>query len=239
MTGESADVEGGVGSNQRIVRSVAAAGRARGLEVELEYAIPGGRIDVVWLVGGEAPWPPRLPLIGFEIESTWRTRKHIKGDLLNLIELQPALGVIVLAGDGRDVAATQEFARALVARHAARIEVWDDARLYETLLRPTSAASPPPPDDRRDAAGVPTGSPKYGAITAWLRAEPRDRFDVSFREIEGRLGFSLPPSSRRYPAHWSGYEGSAVVRAIRDAGWRARHVDLRAERVTLERQPDR
>ena len=33
-----------------------------------------------------------------------------------------------------------------------------------------------------------------------------------------------------------GYEGTAVGRAIRDAGWRARHVDLEAETVIFERE---
>ena len=35
--------------------------------------------------------------------------------------------------------------------------------------------------------------------------------------------------------HWYGYEGSAVARAIIDAGWRARNVDLANERLLLVR----
>lgn len=54
-------------------------------------------------------------------------------------------------------------------------------------------------------------------------------------EIEELLGFPLLPSARRYPAHWSGYEGSAVARAIADAQWRA-SPDLSAETVRFRRR---
>jgi hypothetical protein len=58
---------------------------------------------------------------------------------------------------------------------------------------------------------------------------------VTFAEIEETLGFALPPSCRRHLPHWYGYDSTAVGRAIRDAGWRARHVDLLAETVIFER----
>jgi hypothetical protein len=58
---------------------------------------------------------------------------------------------------------------------------------------------------------------------------------MTFAEIEEIVGMPLPPSSRRHPAHWSGYEGSAVARAIHDAGWRASEVNLSAERLVFVR----
>jgi hypothetical protein len=58
--------------------------------------------------------------------------------------------------------------------------------------------------------------------------------ECSFGELEVVLGFALPPSSRRHLAHWYGAGGSRVAAALRDAGWRARFVDIVAERLILE-----
>jgi hypothetical protein len=48
----------------------------------------------------------------------------------------------------------------------------------------------------------------------------------------------LPSSSRRHAAHWHSYEGSAVVRAIQDAGWQTRDLELEGERVAFVRAED-
>lgn len=177
--------------------------------------------------------------MGFEVESSWRTRKHIKGDLLNLMDLQPALGIIVLAGDGRKVEATKKFARTLVKRHASRIEVWDETDVAALAKGGSRAAKRVVVDLPVEAVahtdGGVVGGTKYAALSAWLLGEKRQTIEASFGEIEEVLGFPLPPSSRRYVAHWHGYKGSAVVRAIKDAGWHARNVDLSAERLVLER----
>jgi hypothetical protein len=58
---------------------------------------------------------------------------------------------------------------------------------------------------------------------------------MTFTEIEKVLKFQLPESSRNYLPHWYSYEGSAVVRAIVDAGWKATNVQLISERVTFVR----
>jgi hypothetical protein len=76
---------------------------------------------------------------------------------------------------------------------------------------------------------------KYRALWTWLQHHPEQQVSLSFTDVERILGFGLPPSSRKYLAHWYGYEGSAVARAIRDAGWRAKDVDLNAQRVTFDR----
>jgi hypothetical protein len=225
--------------NQRLAGLLADAGRAVGLTVEFEYPVPGGRIDVVWLWEGPERFPVRLPLVGFEVESSWRTRKHIKGDLLNLMDLQPALGIIVLAGDGRKVEATKKFARTLVKRHAGRIEISDETDVAALAKGGSRAAKRVVVDLPVEAVaqtdeGV-VGGAKYAALSAWLLGEKRQTIGAAFGEIEEVLGFPLPPSSRRYVAHWHGYKGSAVVRAIKDAGWHARNVDLTAERLVLER----
>jgi hypothetical protein len=74
---------------------------------------------------------------------------------------------------------------------------------------------------------------KYVELFHWLRLQSGTSVTVSFGKIEEVLGFPLPPSSRRYMAHWYGYDGSAVARAIADAGWKASEVNLTAERVTF------
>lgn len=48
-------------------------------------------------------------------------------------------------------------------------------------------------------------------------------------------GMPLPQSARDHLPHWYGYEGTALGRAIRDAGWRATEVNLTSERVTFVR----
>src|SRR4051794_633727 len=103
------------------------AGRDRGMEVATEYPVLGGLLDVVWL------WRPQpllpgaektIPVVGFEVESSWRTRKHLKGDFLNLADLSPALGVLVLLGESPEVEATRTFCRRMVARPGHRILIW-------------------------------------------------------------------------------------------------------------------
>jgi hypothetical protein len=77
---------------------------------------------------------------------------------------------------------------------------------------------------------------KYGELSAWLAHQTADHIEITFTKIETILGFGLPGSARRYNAYWSGGQpGSTVGNAIRDAGWRARNLNLTAERVTLVR----
>jgi hypothetical protein len=76
---------------------------------------------------------------------------------------------------------------------------------------------------------------KYQALWRWLRERDDDLFATTFGEIEDVLGFPLPASCRAHLPHWYGYEGSAVARAIIDAGWRARNVDLANESLLLVR----
>lgn len=83
--------------------------------------------------------------------------------------------------------------------------------------------------DRQDHHG------KYRPLWEWLREQRADRVASTFREIERILGFPLPASSRRHQPHWHSYDGSAVARAIMDAGWRAQRVNLGAETLDLVR----
>jgi hypothetical protein len=74
---------------------------------------------------------------------------------------------------------------------------------------------------------------KYQALWRWLRAQETRERKLSFSELEEDAGIQLPASSRNHTAHWYSYDGSAVARAIIDAGWHATSVDLTAEVVTL------
>ena len=217
-------------------------GRRLGLEAVTEYPVPGGRIDVVWLWRPPSPIPgiaDPLPVAGFEVESSWRTRKHIKGDLINLQDLACAFGVIVLLGDGDDVESTRRFASQLVDRPGCRIVVWSDADLAELDGDPAIRGDPA---SRSVARPLAWAAPiehhgKYRPLWEWLREQREPSVTITFGEIERVLGFPLPPSSRRHLPHWYGYDNTAVGRAIRDAGWRARRVNLETETVTFERQP--
>ena len=77
---------------------------------------------------------------------------------------------------------------------------------------------------------------KYRALWQALRTRDDDTWSASFDDVEQILGFPLPPSCRRHLPHWYGFEGSAVARAIHDAGWKATLVSLENEEVTFRRQ---
>jgi hypothetical protein len=80
---------------------------------------------------------------------------------------------------------------------------------------------------------------KYWLLWRWLQDQGRDEISLSFADIEQILGMALPQSARRHVTHWYGYEGTALGRAIRDAGWRAHQVNLADETVTFIREKSR
>ncbi len=225
---------------RKVTEALLRKGRELGFQAAAEYPVQGGRLDVVWLLRFDAPIPgvdEALPVAGFEIESSWRTRKHIKGDYLNLADLGAALGVIVLLGDGDDVEATRRFTSILVDRPGPRILVWSEQDV-DVLMQGTMASSTAPgpsaltasqPFAQAEHAG------KYRALWAWLRILPGDRVPATFAQIEEIIGMPLPRSCRQHAAHWSSYEGSAVARAIHDAGWVAREVSIPTERLVFQR----
>ena len=88
------------------------------------------------------------------------------------------------------------------------------------------------PGDAADD-GLPAHTGKYRALWRWLTDQNLDEITLTFDEVEGILGVALPPSARSHLPHWYGYDGTALGRAIRDAGWKASGVNLTAERVTF------
>jgi hypothetical protein len=101
-----------------------------------------------------------------------------------------------------------------------------------TEVETAAAASAP-----TSPADVPTGEHahvgKYRPLWEWLLRQERREIRISFFDLEHQTGISLPDSCRNHPAHWHSYQGSAVVRAIVDAGWHAERVDLNARMVSL------
>ena len=83
---------------KKIVGQLHQIANVLGFKQEVEFAIDGSRIDAVWLM--KLPVFGEIPLVGFEIETSWRTRKHIKGDVFNLLTLKSAIGVIMFLREG-------------------------------------------------------------------------------------------------------------------------------------------
>jgi hypothetical protein len=221
----------------RAISSIIERGKQLGFEVETELPVQGGRIDVVWFLR-ELTLPGntiRLPVVAFEVESSWRTRKHVKGDYLNLADLGASLGVILLLGEGENVESLRRFARVLVDRPGPQIVVWSDAELDELVrgAKPSVAAGRDDSD-----TGTQGHAGKYHRLWAWLIDQPGSRIETTFGEVEEIIGMRLPPSCRKHQAHWHSYEGSAVVRAVHDAGWQARDVSLKHEQITFVRPSD-
>ncbi|MDP9019552.1 MAG: hypothetical protein M3N25_01915 [Actinomycetota bacterium] len=118
--------------HQRLTDFLVEIGRCMELEVVADYGVPGGRLDVVWSWVPPSPMPglvAPVPVVGFEIESGWQTRKHLKGGLLNLRDAGVALGVIVLAGAQASDDSLRRFATALVNRPGARVLIWTEEDL--------------------------------------------------------------------------------------------------------------
>lgn len=250
---DTVTVNDGVASelNRELTGLLLEAGRRLGFIVQTEYPVRGGRLDVVWSLSLATPVPGLdgpVPVFGFEVESSWRTRKHVKGDYLNLADAGVALGVIVLAGADLRDESLRRFAETLVDRPGPRVLVWtaDDVRaLAEGGGLPGAAVTSEPITDLRSASQpsgtveptsqVTSHSGKYAPLWRWLKQQDRAAIPATFAEIEVILGFPLPDSCRNHAPHWHSYEGSAVARAIIDAGWRASRVHLGGETVTLVR----
>lgn len=231
--------------NRDLTERLVAAGEARGFLCHTEYPIRGGRVDVVWTTELQPPVPgvdSPVPVVAFEIESSWRTRKHVKGDLLNLMDCGAPVGIIVLAdGDARD-GSLLRFTRALIDRPGPEILVWtrSDVLALDVATTESGSVRSGSAPERLDEAPQPsirTHAGKYGALWSWLsQLEPRP-VTITFAELEDVIGGPLPRSSREAERHWRSYDGSAVVRAIQDSGWKATAVDLAKERVTFVPAP--
>lgn len=187
--------------NRELTPILVDVGRLMGFATVTEYAVPGGRRDVVWLWEPPSPIPGvvgAIPVAGFEIESSWRTRKHVRGDLLNLQDAGVALGVIVLAGaDARDES-LRRFAETLVDRPGPTVLVWthDDVRalgtgqvsVTEVEIAARRRRPPCPPTYRPASERAHTG--KYRPLWEWLLQQERRERRISFSDLERQAGIT-------------------------------------------------
>jgi hypothetical protein len=131
-----------------------------------------------------------------------------------------------------DIRARGEALAASVAVIWPRPDTETGQRTARSLAAQPSASSSAAPEKAGNAA---SHAGKYRQLWRWLQDQGRDDVKCSFTDVEQVLGMPLPPSARNHLAHWYGYEGTALGRAIRDAGWRASGVDLTDETVTFVR----
>ena len=111
--------------------------------------------------------------------------------------------------------------------------IWPCPATVAQRVRPP--ASKPEKSTASAEEARPGHSGKYQALWRWLDDNSADEVRLTFDEVEQILGLPLPPSARDYQTHWKGYSGTALGRAIRDAGWRAVTVGLDEQRVVLQR----
>lgn len=77
---------------------------------------------------------------------------------------------------------------------------------------------------------------KYDPLARFLATQDADDLPMTFREIEGVLGFKLPNSSRTHRAWWSNNPTNNVMtNAWLSAGYETAKVDLATERLLFHR----
>jgi len=84
---------------ENVIEVLEHCGKKLGFQIRREWPVTMGRIDLVWYQELPVVLPQlasnHIPIVAFEIETSWRTRKHLKGDILNFQILQPVIGIIV------------------------------------------------------------------------------------------------------------------------------------------------
>ena len=78
---------------------------------------------------------------------------------------------------------------------------------------------------------------KYTPLTDFLASLDSRDWSASFSDVEGILGFSLPPSARKWQAWWSNTPSHSQANAWIEAGWETREVDFDKESVVFVREP--
>jgi hypothetical protein len=127
-----------------------------------------------------------------------------------------------------------EMVREQLQQHLAQIDQQRSAIVAE--LRRVEEALSALDTGAKTAPRVVEHAGKYRPLWQALTRRNDETWVASFDDVEQVLGFPLPPSCRRHLPHWYGPEGSAVARAIHDAGWKATLVSLEDEEVTFRRQ---
>jgi hypothetical protein len=84
--------------------------------------------------------------------------------------------------------------------------------------------------------GLESDMGKYTPLTDHLKGVDLDRVQMTFKEVEEVLGFSLPKSARTHRPWWANTAGSHVQSAAWiDAGYETENVSLDARRLVFRR----
>ena len=99
-----------------------------------------------------------------------------------------------------------------------------------------AVSEPAEPVNEEGATGILIGEDaRYAKLGAWLAEQVNDEVHLVFADVEDLVQSPLPPAARSDTGAWTGYDNSALGRAVGDAGWRASLVDLAEETVVFVR----
>ena len=141
--------------------------------------------------------------------------------------------------NGRQALRYLDAMRELLAAAGAELQVHTVERLYEEQRGAEDSSVVPnaaPPSQGKPTADRAMRG-KYAPLYRYLITRTSSHWRASFGEIETVLGFDLPASARRHPAWWANQDGGSHshARAWREAGWRTRELNLKAETLVFER----
>lgn len=80
------------------------------------------------------------------------------------------------------------------------------------------------------------GGQKYRALTNYLKNSCAEEKKLTFKEIEGILGFNLPPCAYNNRANWANSTSISLARSWLKAGYKTVEVNLKQEYVVFEKQ---
>lgn len=113
-------------------------GEELGFKTQTEFPHARSRIDLVWYIDNEILKKRKIDKIivaGFEIETTWRTRKHIRADIVNLRLLSAGMAVLILPKKSFELSGGTEKSRLALSDYAqetarllgmSNFYVWDE-----------------------------------------------------------------------------------------------------------------
>ncbi len=79
---------------------------------------------------------------------------------------------------------------------------------------------------------------KYSIFGEYLAKRREKQIELSFEQIEGILGFRLPPTAYKQRAWWSNnIRNSVMTKVWRKAGFRSQDVDMAKKRLVFRRVP--
>jgi hypothetical protein len=77
---------------------------------------------------------------------------------------------------------------------------------------------------------------RYEPLSRYLEGRREGEVPLTFKEVEGILNHSLPPSARQHQPWWANTTTHSHADAWLRVGWKTRHVDLANQRVIFFRE---